>query len=153
METGLNLEFVPFAGAAPATTALIAGQVDLTLGSAFTTARLIREGTVKALAIGGDSRSPDLPDIPTFAELGFPVVNALQWHGIAVRAGGQRAIIDRLYAALSEVMNEPDTRARLLTTGYSAIDGRRPDAFESFIAEETRKWAAVVRAAGVTATR
>lgn len=153
METGLNLEFVPFQGAAPATTALIAGQVDLTLGSAFTTARLIREGAVKALAIGGTARSPDLPDVPTFAELGFPNVNALQWHGIAVRAGGQRAILDKLYAAISEAMSEPETREKLFRTGYSSIDGRTPSAFASFIAEETQKWAAVIRAAGVTASR
>lgn len=83
--------------------------MDLTLGSAFTTARLIREGAV-ALAIGGTARSPDLPDVPTFAELGFPNVNALQWHGIAVRAGGQRAILDKLYVAISEAMSEPETR-------------------------------------------
>lgn len=153
METGLKLEFVPFSGAAPATTALLAGQVDLTLSSAFTSANLIRDGKAKALAIGGDARSPDLPDVPTFAELGFPNVSALQWHGIAVRAGGQRAIIDRLYAAISDSMKEPETREKLLRTGYSSIDGRTPDAFASFIAEETRKWAAVVQAAGVTASR
>ena len=153
METGLKLEFVPYQGAAPATTALLAGQVDLTLSSAFTTASQVREGQVKALAIGGTERSPDLPEVPTFAELGLPNVSALQWHGIAVRAGGQRAIIDKLYAAIQETLAEPDTGERLLRTGYSAIDGRPPAAFASFIAEETQKWAAVVRASGVTATR
>ncbi|GGJ43155.1 Bug family tripartite tricarboxylate transporter substrate binding protein [Neoroseomonas lacus] len=153
METGVNLQFVPFAGAAPATTALLGGQIDFTLSSAFTSASQIRQGSVKAFAIGGDARHPELPDVPTFAELGFPKVSAVQWHGIAVRAGGNRAIIDRLYAALHQMLDEPETRTRLLRSGYSGIDGRTPDAFAGFIAEETRTWADVVRASGVTATR
>jgi tripartite-type tricarboxylate transporter receptor subunit TctC len=153
LETGVNLDFVPFGGAAPATTALLGGQIDLTLASAFTAGTHITQGRARALAIGGAARDPNLPDVPTFAELGFPQVSGVQWHGIAVRAGGDRAIIARLYEAVRDALNEPETRARVLRAGYSGIDARSPDDFAAFIAAETRTWAEVVRRSGVTATR
>ncbi len=152
-ETGIPLNFIPFQGAAPATTAALGGHVDLTLVSVFTSATHIKAGNAKALAIGGAARNGDLPGVATFAEQGLPNVSGVQWHGISVRAGGNREIIDRLYAAVSEVLAEPATRERILKTGYSGIDGRSPAAFSSFITAEAQKWERIVKSSGVTADR
>jgi tripartite-type tricarboxylate transporter receptor subunit TctC len=152
-ETGIPLNFIPFQGAAPAVAATLAGHVDLTLSSAFTFTPHSKAGKAKALAIGGNARHPEMPQVATFTEQGFPDVGAIQWHGIAVRAGGNRAIIDKLYAALKDVMSEPDTKEKILKTGYTAIDGRPPAEFAFFINAEAVKWERIVKASGVTSER
>lgn len=152
-ETGIKLNFVPFQGSAPSTQAVLGGHVELTLATAFTSVEHIKAGRAKALAIGGSARDPALPNVPTFAELGFPNIGAVQWHGIATRAGGRRDIIDRLYTAVSQVLAEPDTRAKVLRTGYSGIDARSPAEFASFVRTETPKWQRMVKTSGVTADR
>ena len=152
-EAGIPFNFVPFQGAAPATTATLGGHVDLTLATAFTSFTNVKAGRAKGLAIGGSARNPDLPEVRTFAEQGYPNVGGVQWHGIAVRAGGNREIVDKLYGALKEVLNEPETKEKILKTGYTAIDGRSPAAFESFVAQEARKWERIVKTSGVTAER
>lgn len=153
MEAGIGFDFVPFQGAAPATTATLGGHVDLTISSAFTSSSHIKGGRAKAIAIGGSSRNPDLPQVPTFAELGYPRINSVQWHGVAVRAGGQQAIVDRLYKEIHAILNEPESREKVLKTGYAGVDARPPAAFSAFIAEEAQAWARVVKASGVTAER
>ena len=152
-ETGIPLNFIPFQGAAPAVTATLAGHVDLTLSSAFTFVPHSKAGRAKALAIGGNARHPEMARVATFTEQGFPNVGAIQWHGIAVRAGGNRQIIDKLYGALKAVMAEPETREKILKTGYTAIDARPPAEFASFINAEATKWERIVKASGVTAER
>lgn len=152
-ETGIPLDFIPFQGAAPATTAALGGHVDLTLSSSFTFLPHSKAGKAKALAIGGNTRYPELPQVATFAEQGYPNVGAIQWHGIAVRAGGNREIIDKLYAALKDVMSDPDTKEKLLKTGYTSIDARPPAAFGAFINAEGQKWERIVKASGVVADR
>ena len=153
MEVDIAFDFVPFQGAAPATTATLGGHVDVTIASAFTSSQNIKSGKAKAIAIGGVSRSADLPQVPTFVELGYPKIEATQWHGVAVRAGGQQAIVDRLYGEIQSILTEPESQERLLRTGYSKIDGRSPAAFASFIAAEAQTWAGVVKASGIKAER
>lgn len=80
----------------------------------------------------------------------WEAVPGLQWHGVAVRANGQKKIIDRLYGILKEVLNEPGTKDRPLKTGYSSIDGRPPTEFSAFIAAERQKWERIVKVSGVT---
>jgi tripartite-type tricarboxylate transporter receptor subunit TctC len=152
-ETGIPFNFIPFQGASPATNATLGGHVDLTLASSFTSAAHVKAGNAKALAIGGTARAADLPRVATFGEQGFPNVGAVQWHGVAVRAGGKREIIDKLYATLKEVLQEPATQEKILKTGYTAIDARSPAAFASFIDAEAQKWERIVKASGVTAER
>ena len=152
-ETGIPFNFIPFQGASPATNATLGGHVDLTLASAFTSAAHVKAGNAKALAIGGTARAADLPRVATFGEQGFPNVGAVQWHGVAVRAGGKREIVDKLYATLKEVLQEPATQEKILKTGYTAIDARSPAAFASFIDAEAQKWERIVKASGVTAER
>lgn len=152
-ETGIPFNFIPYQGASPATVAVLGGQVDLTLSSSFTFLPQSKAGKAKALAIGGTTRLPDLPQVATFADQGFDKIGALQWHGVAVRAGGNRQVIDKLYGALKEVMAEPETKEKLLKTGYSTIDARPPEAFASFMSAEAQKWASFVKASGVTVER
>lgn len=153
IETGIPFNFVPFQGAAPAVTAILGGHIDLTISSAVTSASHIKAGKVRPLAIGGQARHADLPDVPTFAELGYRNINAVQWHGIAVRAGGQREIVDRLYKEIRGILDEPDSQPKILKVGYSGIDGRTPAEFASFIAAETQAWSRVVKTLGVVVDR
>ena len=152
-ETGIPLNFIPYGGSAPATVATLGGHVDLTLASLFTSAMHVKAGNARALAIGGTTRSSELPNVATFVEQGLPNVSGVQWHGIAVRAGGNRDIVDKLFAAISEVLSEPATRERILKTGYTGIDGRSPPAFANFINAEAQKWERIVKVSGVTAER
>lgn len=152
-EVGIKMNFAPFTGAAPSTQALLGGHVDLTLATAFTSAEHIKAGRAKALAIGGTARDPHLPNVPTFAELGFPNVGAVQWHGVAMRAGGNREMIDKVYHGVVQALAEPDTKEKVMKAGYSSIDGRTPAAFSAFLQSEAPKWQRVVKASGVSVER
>jgi tripartite-type tricarboxylate transporter receptor subunit TctC len=144
-QTGLKFSYVPFQGAAPAAQAVMGGHVDLSMQTPQIATELIRTGRAKAYAIGGDARVPDLPGVPTFKELGYPSVQAMQWHGMAARAGGNQAIVDKLYASCMTVLRNPDYAKRILQVGYTRIDGRSPAEFGRFIRSESDTWGKIVK--------
>ncbi|NPC58309.1 Bug family tripartite tricarboxylate transporter substrate binding protein [Caenimonas soli] len=153
LEARMNLTYVPFQGATPATNALFGGHVDLGFNNPVVAAELLRTGKARIYAVGGDQRWPTIPDVPTFRELGLKDVSAATWHGLVVRAGGKKDIIDKLYTGIAAVMNEPDTRAKLLAVGYDGIDGRPPAQFSRFLADEMERWGRVVKASGAQIDR
>lgn len=153
METGVELQYVPFPGASPAVTAALGGHIDATLVSSGTGADMVAAGRMKALAVGGPERFATLPQVPTFVELGYPNLRAQQWHGVFVRAGGNKQIIERLYRDIRAVLDEPKAREQLLKAGYSRIDGRNPTDFARFIDDEVTVWGRVVRQSGVSVER
>lgn len=144
-QTPLKFEYVPFQGAAPATQAAMGGHVDLTLATPQSAIDIVKTGRARAFAVGGDARLPDLPDVPTFKELGYPNLRAMQWHGVAARAGGDKAIIDKLYTSCQAVFKDPAMAAKILQVGYVKIDGRSPEDFARYIAAESELWGAIVK--------
>lgn len=147
MESGLSAVLVPYPGGAQALTAVIAGQADLVID--LITPR-IKNGEVRAIAITSEARSPELPDVMTMAESGFPAVTATTWNGLAAPAGTPKEIVALLNAKLNEAIRMPEFRARMTGAGLVPKGGTSEE-FAALAAAERIRWARVVKASGATA--
>lgn len=144
----VEMAHVPYRGAAPAVTDLLAGQVDLMFMDIAVLLPHVRAGTIKAVAIGSAKRSDSLPDLPTTAEVGLPQVVADNWYGIVAPSKTPQPIVDKLHAALVASLTSPEVKERLALQG-AVVVGNTPDEFAAYIRSEIDKWAEVVKAAGV----
>jgi tripartite-type tricarboxylate transporter receptor subunit TctC len=144
----VDIVHVPYKGAATAITDLLGGQTDLTFEPISVLLAHIHDGKLRALAVTGATRSPELPDVPTMIESGFPGFTSVSWTGIVAPAGTPPAIVAKLNAAVNTAITAPDTQARLARLGGAPMAGT-PQDFAALIATETPKWAAVVKAAHV----
>lgn len=144
-QTPLKLQYVPYSGAAPSTQAVMGGHVDFAIITPQSAIEVVKSGRAKAYAVGGDKRLSELPDVPTFKELGFPDLRAMQWHGVAARAGGNAVIIDKLYSSCKDVFKDTDLASKILQVGYTKLDGRPPAEFSAFITAEAAAWGALVK--------
>jgi tripartite-type tricarboxylate transporter receptor subunit TctC len=149
MMTGVKLTHVPYRGAAPALTDMMAGQVQVMFDNLPSSIAYIRDGRLRALAVTTAARDKSLPDVPTIGET-VPGYEASAWFGMAVPKGTPRAIIDKLNKTVNEALADPAMQATLAELGGFAIPGT-PENFGKIIAEETDKWAKVVKATGATA--
>lgn len=144
----VEMAHVPYRGAAPAVTDLLAGQVDLMFMDIAVLLPHVRAGTIKAVAIGSAKRSDSLPDLPTTAEVGLPQVVADNWYGIVAPPKTPQPIVDKLHAALVASLTSPEVKEKLALQG-AVVVGNTPDEFAAYIRSEIDKWAEVVKAAGV----
>lgn len=144
---GINIQHVPYKGAAGAVTDLIAGHLQALSTTLTTAAAQIRAGKAHALAISAESRLPDYPNVPTFRELGYPDLVAVTWFSLSGPAGMQPDIVNRLNAEVRRVLQLPDVRERLRPEGIQpgTLDAK---AFTEFVAAEIKRWTPVVRASG-----
>jgi tripartite-type tricarboxylate transporter receptor subunit TctC len=145
---GVPVNHVPFRGAGPAMTAVIAGQVPLMSDSLPSASSHIRQGSVRAIGMSSEARHPAFPDVPTFREQGFDLVST-SWFGISGPAQLPGPVVERLAAAVREVLAQPATRDRLIELGGTPGD-LSPGAYTEFVAAEVRQWAPVVRASGAS---
>ena len=148
--TGADITSVPYRGGAPAVTDLLGGRIDMNFGTTATLLPLIRQGRVRAIAVTGIKRSPDLPDVPTMTESGFAQVsfNPDNWTAILAPAGTPRAVIDRLYVAINESLRSPELAASFAKFGFEVMIKPQDD-LVSFIASEAQRWPSIVKAAGL----
>jgi tripartite-type tricarboxylate transporter receptor subunit TctC len=142
----ISLLHVPYRGAAPAETALVAGEVDLMLHTPSGTP-LFRAGTLTALASSGETRWRDLPEVPTFMESGVPEFVATFWNGLVAPAQTPPAIVDRLHALMRQAAEAPATRQLLLAQGDVIV--LDPERFRARIARDIDRNAEVIRRAGI----
>ena len=147
-EAGIQGLTVHFRGDATAYTELLAGRVDATLTAITTALPHIKAGKLRVIAVANESRSPIEPKVPTFAEAGFPNIVGYGWFGFMVPRGTPTAVVDRLSAETNAVLAEPDFKERVLQLGLQPRGGT-PAEFTAFIVRETRKWAEVIRVAGI----
>jgi len=147
--TGCNMVHVPYKGAGPALTDLIAGQVQVIFDNLPSSAPHIKGGRLNAIGMTSAQREPSMPAVPTISEtvVGY---EATAWFGIGMPKGSPREAIERVNAAVNKTLAEPGMRARLAELGGVPIAGT-PEDFGKVIAEETDKWAIVVKASGATA--
>jgi tripartite-type tricarboxylate transporter receptor subunit TctC len=147
-EAGIDILHVPYRGAAPATNDLIAGTVDSTLLDISVSLAHIRAGTVKALAVTSDTRSPLLPDVPTMRELGLPKVNSDNWY--ALISPGEAALASRkkIYAAAVDALHSKEVVEAYAAQGGVAV-GNTSEELATFLAAEDAKWAEVIKFANV----
>jgi tripartite-type tricarboxylate transporter receptor subunit TctC len=144
--TGTSFTHVPYKGAGPAQADLLAGHIGFMLD---TTGPLtfVKAGKMRALAVASKTRSPALPQVPTFEEAGIPGVLSAAWYGLMAPAGTPREIVALINTKLNEVLQLPETRRRLAEFGAD-IGGGTPEEFGRFVAAELVRYADVVKASG-----
>jgi tripartite-type tricarboxylate transporter receptor subunit TctC len=147
-QVGIDFTHVPFRGAGPAMTAVIAGQVPMMSDSLPSAAGHIRQGSVRAIAMSSAARHPGFPEVPTFREQGFDLVST-SWFALSGPAGMAPAIVERLHREVMAVISTPESLRRFGEMGGSPGD-MTPAQFAAFVAEEMARWAPVVRASGAT---
>jgi len=149
-KAGIDAVYVPYKGAAPTITDLLAGRVQFTIDALITFYPLIRDGKVRALAIARGERWPQLPDLPTLVESGFPDFTIDAWTGVAVPAGTPPQIVETLNRAINAALETPESKATLAKFNAIAAGGS-PEDFGKFLASEIPRWAALVKLAGAKA--
>jgi tripartite-type tricarboxylate transporter receptor subunit TctC len=147
---GIEMTHVPYKGASLAVADLIAGHVPVTSTTLTTAATQIKAGKARALAVSSAKRVPDFPDVPTFAELGYPELTASIWFSLSGPAGMPPEIANRLNAEVRRILQLPEVRERLRLEGIEPGD-LDPQQFTAFVAAELKRWAPVVRASGAHA--
>jgi tripartite-type tricarboxylate transporter receptor subunit TctC len=149
MMAGVNLVHVPYRGAAPALTDMMGGQVQVMFDNLPSSIEYIKAGKLRALAVTTAERSPALPDVPTVGDT-VKGYEASAWFGLGVPKGAPREIVEKLNAAVNAGLADPKLKARLADLGGSMLVGTPAD-FGKIIAEETDKWAKVVKFSGAKA--
>ncbi len=147
-EAGIDVVHVPYRGGGPAVMGLLTGDVDVFINDASTTVENIRAGKLKALAMAWPKRSPLLPEVATFAELGLPAVVSSSWFGLAAPAETPSDVIGRLAGAMPQVFAASGYQARLEKLGLEQF-ALSPAQSAAFIKSEFDKWAAVAKSAGI----
>jgi tripartite-type tricarboxylate transporter receptor subunit TctC len=146
--TKIELTHVPYKGTGPMTTDLLAGQTQATFTGALPLMQFIKEGKLRAIAVGSAKRIPSLPDVPTVAESGYPGFETSQWYGILAPAKTPDAIVEKLSAEVNRILGLPEVVARLSSDG-SVPQPMTPKEFATFIQAEMKRWGVVVKTAGI----
>jgi tripartite-type tricarboxylate transporter receptor subunit TctC len=145
---GIDMVMVPYKGGGPAMTDVMAGQIPVMFSSLTQVLPHVRSGMLKVLAIGADKRSPAAPDIPTVAEAGFPGYEVYVWWGVSAPAGAPRPVMEKLRREITAVLQEPETKKRLLADSAEPVNLTQPE-FRKMIQDDKKKWADVARQAGI----
>ena len=148
--SGAKMLHVPYKGAAPALTDLIAGQTQLVFTSLPSIAQHIRSGTVKGLAVTGSKRAQAFRDIPTIAESGYPGFVINPWFGLFAPKGTPPAVVKQINADVKKVLEDKDTMDKFAVLGAEPYE-TTPQEFTSILHADIVKWAAVVKTSGATA--
>jgi len=143
-EAGLNMTHVPYRGAAPALVDVAGGQVpammvDLAAGAAF-----LKDGKVRPLAVAHSTRLAQLPDVPTFAELGMPTVQAAALVGMVTTTGTPASVISALNKQVVAAINQPEVRQKMIDFGVEPV-GNTPEEYAALLVSERTRWQKVIR--------
>jgi tripartite-type tricarboxylate transporter receptor subunit TctC len=148
LRTGISMQHIPFAGAGPATTAALAGQVDLYTANIGSLIGAIDAGKLLPIAVTSQERWPELPNVPTLDELGVKDAVSDTFQGIFAPAGTPQAVIDRLAKELTLILNRPDTREKFVKAGLPVV-AEGPEVFRARIAREIPMYKAIIDQAGL----
>lgn len=144
--TGTNLTHVPFKGMGPAVAALLGGQVTFAIDNLPSSIGFIRSGQLRALAVTGAERSPQLPDVPTMAEAGIKDMVVTAWFGFVAPAGTPPEIVNKIQQATKKVLATPEIQKRFAEMG-GIPGGNTPAEFGAFMDKERESWRKIVEAA------
>jgi tripartite-type tricarboxylate transporter receptor subunit TctC len=145
---GIRWTHVAFKGAAPASIAVISGEIDFAFGATIGLLENVRAGKLRAVAVTGLKRFSGLPDVPTVAESGVPGYSATGWYGFYAPAGASPELVRRLYNEAARALGAPDVKERLARSGNEYVMSP-PEEFTGFIRAEIAKWTKVVREANL----
>lgn len=146
--TGTNIFHVPYRGSSQAITDVVAGQVTMLFDNAPSSMPFVQSGKLKALAVTGKKRLPNLPDVPTLDEAGVPGYESLSWSGIVAPAGTPDAVVRKLNQAIDRILKMEDVRQRFAALGVTPVGGP-PEAFAHQIKTETEKWGKLIKSAHI----
>ena len=150
-KAGIDLVHVPYKGISLAVPAVIAGEVQLTFAGIASSMGPLKAGRIKALAIGGAKRSPLLPEVPTFAELGYPEVETHAWFGFFLPAGSPNTAVEQLYQKTKAILEEPEFRQKqLVDKGYEVV-GSSPQEFAAYMKKDFESRGRAVKISGARA--
>ena len=144
---GLQLVHVPYRGSGQATTDLLAGTVPMSIPGAAGMVAHIKAGKLRALAVSGMTRSPQLPEVPTLAESGLAGYSAYVWLGLLAPRGTPAAIVERLHRELKAALAAPEVQAFMKDTGTEVV-GSSPSEMDAYFREERERWARIVKETG-----
>jgi tripartite-type tricarboxylate transporter receptor subunit TctC len=144
----IDIVHVPYRGAAPAINDLLGQQVQMTFLDLPVILPQIKAGNLHPIALGAKQRAPQAPDVPTTAEVGMPDLLIENWYGMVAPAATPPEVIARLNRITTEAMSDPQVKEKLGDQGLTMVP-QMPDEFRAYIVSETKKWAKVIRDAGV----
>jgi tripartite-type tricarboxylate transporter receptor subunit TctC len=144
----IDIVHVPYRGAAPAVNDLLGQQVQMTFLDLPVLLPQVKAGALRPLAVGSAARAPTAPDVPTTAEAGFPDLRIENWYGMVAPRGTPKEIVAALHDLATKAMTDPAVKDKLAQQGATLV-GDTPEHFRQFIADETAKWAKVIRESGV----
>ena len=148
LRTGINMQHIPFPGAGPATTAVLAGQVDLYTANIGSLMGLIDAGKVRPIAVTSKERWPDLPNVPSLEELGIKDAVSDTFQAIYAPAGTPQPAIDRLVKELTAILARPDVKEKFVKAGLPVV-AEGPDVFRARIAREVPMYKEIIDKAGL----
>jgi tripartite-type tricarboxylate transporter receptor subunit TctC len=148
LRAGIDVVHIPYRGAASAITDMLSGQMDMAFEPVSVMVGHVREGKVIPLAVTGATRSPELPDVPTMIESGYPGFLSMSWTGVVAPAGTPREVVAKINRAVIESFRSKEAAESLARLGAEPNFGT-PESFGATIAAEIPKWAETVRAAGI----
>jgi tripartite-type tricarboxylate transporter receptor subunit TctC len=148
----IDIVHVPYRGAAPAINDLLGQQVQMAFLDLPVLLPHIKSGMLRPIALGAPKRAPTSPEVPTTAEVGMPDLLIENWYGMIAPAGTPANIVNLLNRVTNEAMSEPQVKQKLADQGLT-VAGDTPEHFRGYIGAETRKWAKVIKDAGVGTTK
>ncbi len=146
--TGADIVFVPYKGASQATTDVLSGQMNMTFEGATGIIPFLKSGKLRALAVTSPHRLPEIPDVPTMIEAGYPGMPPDAWQAIVAPAGMPPALVDQINAIVNQGLADPQVRNRIVGLG-GVPQPMSPKDFAAFIAEQTQRWGEIIRITGV----
>jgi len=146
--TGANIVHVPYKGAGAAIREVLGAQVQLMFSAPAAVIPHVRAGKLKALAAATRERLPELKEIPTLAEAGYPAVEASNWYGVLVPARTPKSVIDKLNGEIVRAVQLPEVKEAFLRQGYEASPSS-PEQFGQLIHADIKKWGTIIKASGV----
>ncbi len=146
-ETGIELSFVPYKGGAQAVTDMLGGHIHMNIGTSSTLRPLVRDGRLRALAVTGAERMPELAEVPTMSESGYPNVTSAIYYGILGPAGLPAHIVRRINDAANISLKSSELVAKMAELGFQPQGGSSED-FATLIPSEMKKWLPIVKATG-----
>jgi tripartite-type tricarboxylate transporter receptor subunit TctC len=150
-QTGAKMTLVPYRGGVPLTADIIGGQIDIGADLISSQVPAVSGGTVRALAVTSSKRSPQLPNVPTVAESGFPGYEATAWFVLAVPTGTPAEVVQKVNAVVNGYLQSDKGKQQLAKFDLQASGGT-PEEAKAFLVSEVAKWEPVIRAANITAS-
>lgn len=147
---GIKVQQIPYKGSGAAMGDVVGGQVPLMYDALTAAMPLIKGGKLRAIAVGSEKRSPLLPDVPTFAELGYPRMTMSTWHGLWAPKGTPPEVVNKLSAAMVKMAGKPEVREKIQGLGGVPV-GNTPAQFDAFQKAERTKWDNIIKTTGVKA--